>query len=357
MKKLLAILTAIASTAILFVGCGSTDDEEKSSGSSDYKDAVKEMVDAINDKDMDKIMELSMPDKVCGFIDDMLEMSGEENDMSKALEEQFGKVKLVSVERTEDMDQETLTALDKAYSLIITLSEYMDEKDLDFEDIMKMDDEELENSPLADFINFDEDNLDKIESRLEITDSCFANVSLENEEGEEQSVDVPLYNIKGEGWNVDMIMYPAMIGYVKKSKQASINATANTLRKAFDAAIVEMDEEGFDISGTYIISSDESLNYNLNKNFDTDTLYKYVKEFSSDVDEIDYFVVINDYCMYVACTKPDNEEYVGTYPLDSCPDYFEGDNSPYLETSPIDDSELSLDELYDMAVTAIDDID
>jgi|GEM_PF-2360878 hypothetical protein len=359
MKKLLAMLTAIASTATLFVGCGSTDDDsdekEKSSGSSSYEDVVEEMVNAINDKDINKIMELSMPDDVVDFIDNVLEMTG--NDMGEAFEEEFGKVKLISVERTGDIDEETLTTLEKVYSLVITVSEYMDEEGLDFEDLTEMDDEELEDSPFADLMDIDEDNLDEIESKFTITDSCLAEISLENAKGEEESMEIPLYKIKGEGWNVDMIMYPAMIGYVKKSKQASVNTTANTLRHAFDAAIADMETEGQDVSGTYIISSDESLNYNLSKNFDTDTLYEYVKEYFSDIDKVDYFVVISDYCMYAACTNPDNEEYVGTHPSKSCPDHFEGDHEPYLETSSADASEYTLDELYAMAVEAIDDMD
>ena len=39
------------------------------------------------------------------------------------------------------------------------------------------------------------------------------------------------------------ILVPAMLGYVKKSKVSSANSAANTLQKAINTALVEIDEE------------------------------------------------------------------------------------------------------------------
>ena len=50
------------------------------------------------------------------------------------------------------------------------------------------------------------------------------------------------------------ILVPAMLGYVRKSKISGANSAAATIQKAINTALVEMDEQGIDIGGTYIIS-------------------------------------------------------------------------------------------------------
>ncbi|MBQ8348073.1 MAG: hypothetical protein IJY19_00270 [Ruminococcus sp.] len=358
MKKLLAFLTAFTSAAALFVGCGKTDDsddKEKSSDSSGYEEAVQDMVDAINNKDVNKIMELSMPDDAAGFVVDILEATG--NDMGEVLDEEFGGVKLISVEKTGDVDEETLMMLEKVFSILIDVGEYMDENDLSFEDLMEFDESELEDTPFAYLKDIDsEEDLKKVESRFTIADCLLANVTLEDEDGEQESMEIPLYKIKGEGWNTDLIMYPAMIGYVKKSKQASLNSYANTLSKAAMAALTDMDEEGYDIDGTFIISSDESLNYNVNSDFDVDMFKENAENYFGDITKTDYFVVISEgSCVYSACIRNEDEEYIGTYPIQARPDRFE--YKSYLETESIEGSEYTLEELYNMAVDAIDNMD
>ncbi|MCM1006668.1 MAG: hypothetical protein NC485_01865 [Ruminococcus flavefaciens] len=359
MKKLLAFLTAFASAATLFVGCGKTDDDsddkEKSSDSSGYEEAVQDMVDAINNKDVNKIMELSMPDDAAGFVVDMLEMTG--NDMGEVLDAEFGEIKLISVEKTGDVDEETLMMLEKVFSILIDVGEYMDKNDLSFEDLMEFDESDLEDTPFEYLEDIDsEEDLKKVESRFTITDCCLAEITLEDEDGEQESMEIPLYKVKGEGWNTDLIMYPAMIGYVKKSKSASINSSANSLNKAAIASLTDMDEEDCDINGTFIIGSDESLNYNVSSDFDVDMFKEKAENYFNDITKIDYFVVISGgKCVYSACIQKENAEYVGTYPIQQRPNRFE--YKSYLETESMDDSEYTLKELYDMAVDAIDNMD
>ncbi|MCM1269096.1 MAG: hypothetical protein NC247_00525 [Ruminococcus flavefaciens] len=358
MKKLLAFLTAFTSAAALFVGCGKTDDSDdkkKSSDSSGYEEAVQDMVDAINNKDVNKIMELSMPDDAAGFVVDMLEITG--NDMSEVLSEEFGKVKLISVEKTGDVDEETLMMLEKVFSILIDVEEYMDENDLNFEDLMELDESDLEDTPFAYLEDIEsEEDLKKVESRFTITDCCLAEITLKDEDGEQESMEIPLYKVKGEGWNTDLIMYPAMIGYVKKSKQASLNSSANSLCKATMTALTDMDEEGCDVNGTFIISSDESLNYNVSRDFDVDMFKEKAEDYFDDITKIDYFVVISEgSCVYSACIQKENAEYIGTYPIQQRPSHFE--YKSYLETESMDGSEYTLEELYDMAVDAIDNMD
>lgn len=235
----------------------------------------------------------------------------------------------------------------------------MDENDLSFEDLMEFSESELEDTPFAYLDDIeDEEDLKKVESKFTITDCFLADVTLEDEDGEQESMEIPLYKIKGEGWNTDLIMYPAMIGYVKKSKQASLNSYANILSKAAMTSLTDMDEEGYDIDGTFIISSDESLNYNVNSDFDVDMFKENAENYFGDISEIDYFVVISEgSCVYSACIKTEDEEYVGTYPVKTRPGSFENYDESYLETESIEGSEYTLEELYDMAVDAIDNMD
>ena len=43
------------------------------------------------------------------------------------------------------------------------------------------------------------------------------------------------------------ILVPSMLGYVKKSKVSSANSAANSVQKAINTALIELDEEGKDI--------------------------------------------------------------------------------------------------------------
>lgn len=47
------------------------------------------------------------------------------------------------------------------------------------------------------------------------------------------------------------ILVPTMLGYVKKSKISSANSTASSIYKAINSALVELDEEGVDVGGTW----------------------------------------------------------------------------------------------------------
>lgn len=50
------------------------------------------------------------------------------------------------------------------------------------------------------------------------------------------------------------ILVPAMLGYVRKSKVSGANSAASTIQKAINTALVEMDEEGIDVGGKYVLT-------------------------------------------------------------------------------------------------------
>ena len=50
------------------------------------------------------------------------------------------------------------------------------------------------------------------------------------------------------------ILVPTMLGYVRKSKISSANSAASSVYKAINSALTELDEEGIDVGGDYILT-------------------------------------------------------------------------------------------------------
>jgi len=50
------------------------------------------------------------------------------------------------------------------------------------------------------------------------------------------------------------ILVPSMLGYVKKSKVSSANTSASSIYKAMNTALTDMDAEGIDMGGTYVVT-------------------------------------------------------------------------------------------------------
>lgn len=54
------------------------------------------------------------------------------------------------------------------------------------------------------------------------------------------------------------ILVPTMLGYVRKSKISSANSAASSVYKAINSTLTELDEEGIDVGGLWIIKWDGS---------------------------------------------------------------------------------------------------
>ena len=52
------------------------------------------------------------------------------------------------------------------------------------------------------------------------------------------------------------ILVPTMLGYVKKSKISSANSAASSVYKAINSALTELDEEGIDVGGLWLLDWD-----------------------------------------------------------------------------------------------------
>ena len=139
------------------------------------------------------------------------------------------------------------------------------------------------------------------------------------------------------------ILVPSMVGFVEKSKESSIKSTAHTFSKAATTTLIEMDEEGENIKGVYIISSNPEDNVAVP--FDVDRFYKGMKNYVFDSEKYEYFLVIrNGNTEYAAVSEnwTKKTDMIGTWPAGTKPRYYEKDSSTGKEVK----KKVNLDDLY-----------
>lgn len=180
------------------------------------------------------------------------------------------------------------------------------------------------------------------DSRYKITQAYLVDVEIEyeGEEGNPDEMYFLVYYIDGDGWKFE----ESMIGYVNKSKKIALNADASSLEKAYASALTDLDAEGVDLSGKYIISSDDSMNVNA-ENKPVDKIKSQTKNYFDDVEKIDYFVVIDNGCpIYAVTMNKDDNAFIGTYPADTLP----ADINDYSKEKD-ENFNHSYEELYELA--------
>ena len=110
------------------------------------------------------------------------------------------------------------------------------------------------------------------------------------------------------------ILVPTMLGYVRKSKLSSANTTASSVYKAINSALTELDEEGIDVGGAYILTCSSGTWSSLSD----DDITKFgtkVNNFFADIDKVKQGVqaqMVGGACVAVACAQ--DSTYTGTYP-------------------------------------------
>lgn len=88
---------------------------------------------------------------------------------------------------------------------------------------------------------------------------------------------------------------------------------------------------GHDVSGTYIISSDESKNYQCNAEL-LPSFNECVHEYCNKINGYNYFIVINcGNCVYVAISDKETSQLIGTYPENNL--YRKNDDFKYCDLS------------------------
>ena len=379
MKKILAGIIALTTVFCMFTSCGSTDDEKESGNKSSvettadseketsedeedetkeekksdkkkdkeskaddkvYEDVVNEFIDAVNSKDIKKVFELQMPDGCIDVVKLMLlaqyEDSEEEVDIDKLVDEyiegmlgDIPTLKFNKIVRIEDLNDDEIDSLKSACAAYIMLADYIKEQGgIDNIDLKKME-EEFENVDPS-------ENIDSIK----IDDAKYVTFeAIEEGEDEPSEEEFYIYRINGGEWHIDN----SMLAYVRKSKKASANSAANSLIKAANTALVEMEEEdALHAADKMIVCSDESKNVNVSDDFDVAVFKKKLKSYFGDEEELDWFVVIKDGCAVYSVSVEKGKSQIGTYPVNSVL------KSDMDTESDENIGSKSFDEVYDM---------
>ena len=111
------------------------------------------------------------------------------------------------------------------------------------------------------------------------------------------------------------ILVPAMLGYVRKSKVSGANSAANTIQKAINTALTELDEEGTDIGVYHTVSGKGTLSLSSGGNTDSvgNAFNRKIKNYMDKVDQYHiYGLIEGGVCQAVACYK--DSTYTGTSP-------------------------------------------
>ena len=135
------------------------------------------------------------------------------------------------------------------------------------------------------------------------------------------------------------ILVPAMLGYVRKSKVSSANSAANSLQKAINTALVEIDEETEEAGGinsidytagqaTVTLAGDLTLN---NVTISGDKTYTKIQNYMDKVHKLNFYAKCNGgVCTGVAC-RQNGAKYTGTAPGGICT----VDNVDEMQSAPL----------------------
>ncbi|MDE6539491.1 MAG: hypothetical protein K2K66_04815 [Ruminococcus sp.] len=309
---------------------------EKISADGSYVDAIEMFLDCTNNRDIEGMIKHSFPDKYIDVMNFVMELFGEstEETMNDMAEPSSETVRLSEIISEETLDDDDIEMFHEYYGSIQLISDYIDETGKENIDPEKFDE-------WADTV--DTESLP--EPYFNVNDGRIVNCMLEyeDEDGDKYTEEQAfiMFYIDGEGWKTDM----SMMGYVKKSKQTSINTTASTFMKASNAGITELDEMGVEFPEKCIICSDSSKNYNVSEEFLSD-FEESLESFFSDYKEFDYIIIIDDgCCTYTACTDPEIPKYVGTYPANKL---YSADGDHVTM-----DGKYTFDEIYNLCIDEI----
>ncbi|MDE5771867.1 MAG: hypothetical protein K2I06_09625 [Ruminococcus sp.] len=309
---------------------------EKTSADGSYVEAIETLLECMNNNDVEGMISLVFPERYRSVIELMADMEGISldemvGDMDDISQESVRFVEIVS---DEPMTDDYMEMLNEMYGGFQAISDYIEQNGKDNIDYDKLEE-----------AIYSIDDVSDIKPYFEITDGHIVNCMFETEDenGEKDTYEQELimYYIDGEGWKTDL----SMMGYVKKSKQSSINATASTIIKATNVACTELDEMGVELPEKCIISSDHSKNYNVSDDF-VSQVEETLETYFPDYENYDYFVIIKDGCaVYLASVNPDSPKFVGTYPANQL---YSADEE-YISK----DEKLTYDELYDICLEQI----
>lgn len=310
----------------------------------DYKSVLTEGYKAFESRDVDRILQLSVPEstynsmKSTGFNKAIVD----EFDNIFDTETNIGNVEVLSVETAEP---EELESIEKAYSFFDSIFGIMADTGITYamlsgEESIPEEKMQLMKELTSKFEDIND--LENIDITVEFETYAHVTYSINGEE-----ITMPVFNTVGEELKIDSIIAPSMIGYVSKSKQQAANANAKTIYNAANAAILELSEEGIIFEGVNIISSDHEKNVLNGISEDTlEKLFDKMECFYDEVDEKEFFLVLNqDLCEFTAVRENDK---TATYPMVSI---FNGETVEQVDSLP------EFDELYEDVLKNISKLD
>ena len=116
------------------------------------------------------------------------------------------------------------------------------------------------------------------------------------------------------------ILVPAMLGYVKKSKVSGANSAANTLQKAINTALVEIDEETEEAATIDHIEKTSAQTSTLtvgavNTSLITNSAtYKKINNYMDKLDKMDFYAICDGAVCVGVASRVRGAKYVGTAP-------------------------------------------
>lgn len=171
-------------------------------------------------------------------------------------------------------------------------------------------------------------------------------------DGETTEVDLMAFYMEGDGWK---FLDNSLQGYVDASKQKMIQATAKSIYNAVNSVLIDMDVNGLNVVGNYIICSDSSLNQNVPADFDLATFENKLSQCFTAIAECEYIAVIqNGACCTVVCMQRAEPDYVGCYPVTRIVQ-ISSDPDVESETLLLDESRsYTFEELYALCTAVLE---
>jgi hypothetical protein len=180
-------------------------------------------------------------------------------------------------------------------------------------------------------------DLEAAAAEVELDESYYITFGLENEKwdwsGDGNAI---VYRVRGGSWKISA---NDLIGTLSRGKDKRLDTAADSLYRAANTALVELDERGElpAMDNTFIVASDDSRNAGIPEDFDPAEFRRVLSNyFDHERFAGDWFVVIKDGCaMETAVYDSENPHNVGTCPPSDYVDFaYEG---------------MTYDEIYDKA--------
>ncbi len=311
--------------------------DDPSASAEGYEKVLREFIDAYNNEDYKKTFELTMPDgaeKVMKLLASSETMQNEyggisEEEMIKESQETLflgkkdGTLVPGEIKKTEPLTEEETFELRSEIAMITLCLDYIDShggtEGVDAE------------AMLNEIMDYD---LEAAAAEVELDESYYITFGLENERwdwsGDGNAI---VYRVRGGSWKISA---NDLIGTLSGGKDKRLNTAADSLYKAANTVLIELDEEGHikNDSDEFIVSSDSSKDFNVPADFDADLFRSRIKNYCDY--EGDWFVKMQGaYALETAVFDSEKPHNVGTYPPSDYVDFaYEG---------------MSYDEIYNKA--------